>query len=533
LKWDDYLSLLQRKPSKSVQKHELYKEYEAKIKVKDANDLLDRILALEKEKIFYFLLARPQKTVVVKSGSKDDEKRFLGYEFSFRRGSEGIHPIQRGQMIDQCTKLFDPAIETFENPEKASTYIYRAFIDPDAELKVPENLKNHVFKMNLVDMLTFDRVTVETKISLAVKKKVQIKSKWNLRRFKDVATVEYGCRIVKGVESGQAFPVYGGGGATFFADKYNRENAYVISRFGMSPECVRFVADKFFLNDSGMTVVANDGILQSYLDYYLLLNQELIYECGRGLAQKNIDMEMFDSIRIPVPPLDVQAKIVKESEALEKTEAEAKTQKEKLSNQTERIIETLDFATVELGNIVSLKNGLNYDRQSLGDIVNIIGVGDFQNNIVPNLNSIEQIQIDGQLTEDYVLKPDDLLVVRSNGSANLVGRFLLIDKILPNTSFSGFTIRLRPDGEKVHSKYLCYYLRTETVREKLTKNSGGSNIKSINQTLLSSLTIPLPSLAEQQKIVAKIEKLENEIADLQKESVTFSERKNAVLRKWL
>lgn len=47
----------------------------------------------------YFILACPQKVVIVKSGEKDVEKRFLGYEFSNRRGNEGIHAIQRGKIL--------------------------------------------------------------------------------------------------------------------------------------------------------------------------------------------------------------------------------------------------------------------------------------------------------------------------------------------------------------------------------------------------------------------------------------------------
>jgi restriction endonuclease S subunit len=176
---------------------------------------------------------------------------------------------------------------------------------------------------------------------------------------------------------------------------------------------------------------------------------------------------------------------------------------------------------------------LNYNRNSIGDTINIVGVGDFQNKIVPNLDKIEQIQIDGTLSEDYVLESNDLLVVRSNGSANLVGRLLLIDKVLPPMSFSGFTIRVRPHSEKVLAKYLCYYLRTKKIREKLIKNSGGSNIKSLNQTLLSSLSISLPSLSEQQKIVAEIEKTEAQIAEARKIIDDMPMQKNEILKKYL
>ncbi|WP_457831752.1 hypothetical protein, partial [Staphylococcus aureus] len=85
---------------------------------KSEDDFWKAVLSLESEKLFYFILAYPQKIVLLKSGEKNEEKDFLGYEFSTRRGSEGIHPIQRGKSIDECTKLFDP--DVFNNPEKAS-----------------------------------------------------------------------------------------------------------------------------------------------------------------------------------------------------------------------------------------------------------------------------------------------------------------------------------------------------------------------------------------------------------------------------
>ncbi|MDR2133648.1 MAG: restriction endonuclease subunit S, partial [Treponema sp.] len=289
-----------------------------------------------------------------------------------------------------------------------------------------------------------------------------------------------------------------------------------------------------FASDCNTIKSKDENIISTKLIYWFLKSiQKVIYTYKRGHAQPHVYADDIAKIKIPLPPKDVQKKIAAEIEALEEKETEAKDKIERLRGKIDNILETLKYDTIELGNIVSLKNGLNYSRKSSGDTINIIGVGDFQNNIVPNLDFIEQIQIEGELSEDYLLKPDDLLVVRSNGSAALVGRFLLIDKVLPKTSFSGFTIRLRPNLEKVHPKYLCYYLRTKNVREKLTRNSGGSNIKSLNQTLLFSLKVPLPPLPEQQKIAAEIEKLEDEIQGLQKLRKQTAGQKELCLRKYL
>ena len=72
----------------------------------------------------------------------------------------------RNKSIDECTKLFD--INSFDNPQKASTYIYKAF-ENDFNSNIDETLKDNVSRINLLDMLTFDRVDFEKNINCTVK----------------------------------------------------------------------------------------------------------------------------------------------------------------------------------------------------------------------------------------------------------------------------------------------------------------------------------------------------------------------------
>ncbi|MCL2738695.1 MAG: N-6 DNA methylase, partial [Bacteroidales bacterium] len=130
---------------------------------------------IDLEKFYYFVLNYWQKTVLIKTGEKDAEKRFLGYEYSNRRGHEGMHSIQRGKTIEECTKLFNE--NDFKDETKANSYIYRAFND-NFDYPIHESLKDNIFRMRLVNMLAFDRQKFEKIISTAVKKKVKIESKW-------------------------------------------------------------------------------------------------------------------------------------------------------------------------------------------------------------------------------------------------------------------------------------------------------------------------------------------------------------------
>jgi type I restriction enzyme S subunit len=132
-----------------------------------------------------------------------------------------------------------------------------------------------------------------------------------IKRLDEVANINYGTRVTRKKNGGTIYPVYGGGGETFRLDDFNREDCTIVSRFAMSEECVRFVEGKFFLNDSGLTVeTKSEELLQEYLDKFLFSQMRKIYSLGRGTAQKNLEVDAFKKMEIPVPTIEKQREIV-------------------------------------------------------------------------------------------------------------------------------------------------------------------------------------------------------------------------------
>ncbi len=549
ISFSDYASLLKKQPNETIKNHEIYQEYKRKITAKDDAEKWDKIIEIETEKLFYFILAYKQKIVLIKSGEKQAEKQFLGYEFSNRRGSEGIHPIQRGKAIDECTRLFDA--DVFDNPEKASTYIYHAF-NGDFDTPIDESFTEHISRQNLVDMFTFDRVDFGKEISLALKKKVKIETKWDLVKLGDVSEIlnggtpdtknqDYWDGEINWVTLVDTKSKYLSNTERKITEEGVKKSSAVVlpvntvifsSRATIGDICINKV--ETCTNQGYKNFVCNkDKIHYEYL-YLILKNQaKNIATLASGMTYPEISKSEIADFKIPLPPKDIQKKIVAEIEVLETKEAAAKAEIEKQKKLITDKFTGLNFTKQSLGNIATFKNGLNYSRSSVGDSIKIVGVKDFQDNFSPVLDLLEETQIDGNLSDDFVLKPMDILVVRSNGSANLVGRFLFIDRLTDKTSFSGFTIRIRPVNSDVDAKFLCYFLRTDIVRNKIITESGGSNIKSLNQTLLSSIQIPLPTLAEQQKIVSQTTEIENKIAALENEIAAIPQQKESILKKYL
>lgn len=527
---DDYITLLNKEPNEKVKNHDLYKEYSQKIKTKAEKEFWNKVIEIEKEKIYYYILAYPQKIVVVKTGEKDAEKQFLGYEFSNRRGSEGIHPIQRGKTIDECTKLFD--INTFDNSQKASTYIYKAFKNEDIE--IDEILKNNISKVDLLDMMTFDRVDFEKVINVKAKKKIKVESKWELKTLKDISNIEYGTRIVKKTSQGNKYPVYGGGGETFRTDSFNRISKFVISRFGMSPLCVRFVQGKFYLNDSGLTLSSknNNQISQKYLDLYLYLNQALVYNCGRGVGQKNIDIELFNSIKIPLPPLEIQQKIVDEIEKVENENLSLQDKINNINNELKNIIndcfEKYDKKLIS-DICISVEYGTSSKSLKEGKVP-VIRMGNIQNGKII-LDDLVYTNNEEEITK-YMLKKNDVLFNRTN-SPELVGKVGIYSYDEP-AIFAGYLIRINYIDNLIKPLYLTYVLNSDTIRNYgFSVMSKSVNQANINGTILKSYSIPIPPIKEQERIVAQIEELEKQIDEAQKIIDNSKQQKQDILNKYL
>jgi type I restriction enzyme, S subunit len=356
-----------------------------------------------------------------------------------------------------------------------------------------------------------------------------MKNGWETKKLDEACEVEYGTRVVNKRDGGTKYPVYGGGGATFFMDEYNREDRMVVARFAMSEQCTRFVNGKFFLNDSGLTVSPKNKneIRQDFFNYLILSLNDEIYSLGRGTAQKNLDVPAFRNLSISYPlSIPEQQRIVSLLDEAFESIAGAKVNAERNLVNARELFEAGQrelFEHVEnkksevkmLGDIASFRNGINFTKASRGETIKIVGVKDFQKNFWVPFDNLDSVTIDGKLNETDYLRKGDILAVRSNGNQQLIGRTILAGDVAEKTTHSGFTIRIRFESKDIFPEYLCHYLKSEKARQQLISGGAGISIKSLNQMTLTALPIPLPPLAEQRAIVARLDVLAAETKKLE------------------
>lgn len=164
----------------------------------------------------------------------------------------------------------------------------------------------------------------------------------------------------------------------------------------------------------------------------------------------------------------------------------------------------VNWKTIKLGDVADFKNGLNYRAGENKFSYRILSVASFQNHgVIRNLSDLPNVDLDQPLEEGYRLIDKDLVFVRSNGNPDLVGRCIMVfPGDLPAT-FSGFTIRARVVKTKiVSSDWVHICLRAGLLKKNLKREGAGTNITNLNQQILSSVLIPVPSVEEQKAIVA-------------------------------
>ena len=132
----------------------------------------------------------------------------------------------------------------------------------------------------------------------------------NTKTLGDVCKVNQGIYIKSDMKIPGEYPVYGGGNASYYIDKYNREDEIIVAKDGVSSDCVRYEQNKFFLNHHGWTINCTDDIIKKYMFYHLQSIQPELLSIAKGTAQLGINQENFYKLQIKIPSISRQKEIV-------------------------------------------------------------------------------------------------------------------------------------------------------------------------------------------------------------------------------
>ena len=352
-----------------------------------------------------------------------------------------------------------------------------------------------------------------------------MKQGWEIKKLDEVCEVEYGTRVVNKRDGGTVYPVYGGGGATFFMDTFNRENCFIVSRFAMSQQCTRFVEGKFFLNDSGLSVKPRNhkDILQDFLNLQMLFLNDHIYSLARGTAQKNLDVPAFRNIEISYPKsLTEQQHIVEILDeaftAIAKAKANAeqnlKNAKELFESYLQGVFENKGEGWVEktLKEVCAkITDGTHQTPKYFDEGVIFLSSRNVTSGKIDwdNIKYIDEKQ-HLEMHKRVAPRVGDILLAKNGttGVAAMVDRDLVFDIYV-----SLAHIRVL---DEVTPEFMLYFINSPIAKKQFNKRLKGSGVPNLHLEEIREVEISFPkSKKEQNNLVQKLNNFSNETKKLE------------------
>ena len=345
------------------------------------------------------------------------------------------------------------------------------------------------------------------------------------KKIKNIVTVNRGKRVTKKQLSPDGlYEVYHGSKDSTLG-KYDSYNApanttIVVNTGGIGG--VKFLDKPFWCSDGSFWIGHAENVSSKYLYYCLSGYENYFYSQKREGGVPTIDRCVVEDFQIPVPPLPVQEEIVRildsftelTAELTANLTAEITARKKQYEYYRDSLL-TFNSQTVQkvkLGDIASIVRGASprpiaqyITSDSNG--VNWIKIGDVKPNSKYITSTEEKITPEGAKKSRLVKKGDFIL---SNSMSFGRPYILKIDGCIHDgwLSISDFSNTLTAD-------FLYHVLSSSMMQYEMRKKASfGGAVQNLNADIVRELTISIPSLETQNKIVQVLDNFDSICSDL-------------------
>lgn len=554
---------------KKLKESKIYKESKNKQDLED-KAFLAYAQKIEKDKLLYFCLSLNQEVLIIKSPSDiKEQKKFLGYEWSNRKGDEGLKELHELYL----SPLFERGNP--QNETKLNSLICKAFLKTLGD--IPKDLQGYASKARLVDMMDFEKVEFNKAISLNPSNSTQnessnpfANSKYELVKLGEV------CEVLIGGTPSRANTSYFQGNNLWVSiaemngqvildtkEKITNEaiknsNVKLIPKgttllsFKLSIGKTALAGKDLYTNEAiaGLIPKNREQIIDKYLLYFFqskILNLNSIR--GNNAFGKSLNSKILKEIFIPLPPLEVQKQIVAECEKVEEQYNTIRMSIDEYQNLIKAILQKCGIIDDngggdELNSILGKINNLckiNLDNKflslfnktikeyTLSNPIFKLSIGKrvLNNELLENgqipIYSANVLEVFGFVNKEILQNYDNDSVLWGIDGDWMVG-FMPKNKKFYPTDHCGV---LRVDDTKINAKYISFVLN------EAGKKQGFSRKLRASIDRIKALRIKLPSLEFQDQIVDITDKIEKKINEYKIELDRLEKEKEKILQKYL
>lgn len=321
------------------------------------------------------------------------------------------------------------------------------------------------------------------------------------------------------------YPYYGATGIVDYIDDYLFDERCVLigedgAKWGANEKSAFIAEGKYWVNNHCHILRVNS---QKIIDVYLveLLNYIDLNQFISGCVVPKLTQKDLKSIEIPLPPLSVQEEIVKE---LDQYQAIIDGAQKIVDNwkPTIQINPEWEEDIFENLYLVPSKNGLTKPSSIRGSGYKMINMGElFENDKIGNI-PMALVPLSEAEKSNNKVEVGDLLFARQSLVISGAGKNSIVVEADEYTTFESHLIRVRLNTEKVNAFFYHYYLNMPSSPVKNIINY--ANQAGIKGSDLAKIYVAVPSLEEQNAIVAKIEQ-EEQYVDACKKLIEINKQK--------
>ena len=273
-------------------------------------------------------------------------------------------------------------------------------------------------------------------------------------------------------------------------------------------------------------LIPKEGLNYKILFFFLLNSIDLLERLGSGTTFKELSTAKLKNIKIPVPPLTEQKRLVKKLDAIFTQIAQAKAAAEKnLRNAKELFAGYLqqifanpreNWQEKNLGEVCDIrpsKQEVSHEvkKNPLVSFVPMADLGILNKKIY--WSKEKRLQT---VFKDYTYFADGDVLLAKITPCFENGKLGIAQGLSNGIGFGSSEYFVFRSKEKLSAEYLFYALSRESFRKKGKQNmSGAVGHQRVSKEFIESFKIPIPPLAEQKRLVKKLDTLSTKTKKLE------------------
>ncbi len=535
---------------------------------------------IESDKLNTYIQVADNNVAILQSppdkiGNKSNKAqivKFLGYDWSNRKGDEGIKYVtnKTTNEIDEdkadkndkdaevveainSIKYIDTTLYSPDDCNDSTKFAYairkhiyehcRKFSFGENNVTLHEDFSGEMSELlsqaRLSDMIDFSRTEFDKTVKLTADKKIEIKSKYPLVKLSSVVDVLSG-----GTPNTSHSEYWNGEIPWLSVADFNKYDRFVytaeksITKLGLEKSNTQIlqvndliisargtvgalaqIGKPMAFNQSCYGLRGHSNCDNGFLYYCLTEQVSQVQANATGTKFPAIVRDTFDSIKIPLPPLDIQHQIVSECEKVDEEYNNSRMTVEEYKKKIAEVFERLDVISRQGGVIFRLSNSYIFNI-SIGRRILNSEVSPNYNIPVYSANVFEPFgMIDKLLIEDFS-KDSVLWGIDGDWMVNVIPA----NNPFYPTDHCG-VLRIKTDD--ILPKYMAHLL------EKEGKKAGFKRSYRASIDRIEALSVQVAPIEEQKKAISAIETYEAEISKAKAVMQGCAERKKKILEKWL